>query len=149
MITSLLNACHDSPWSAHFGFRRTYIKLKDKYWWPAMQDTIRNYTQGCLKCQKFNIERRKSPGLLHPIESSYDPFQLIGIDYSGPFPTIPQGNKYVLAITDYFTKWVIAIPLVDQSAKTTVEALYEHYISIYGIHHLQYCLIKDPILTIN
>ncbi|CAF4804485.1 unnamed protein product, partial [Rotaria sp. Silwood2] len=83
--------------------------------------------------QKFNIDRKKPTGLLHPIEPPQGPFQLIGIDYSGPFPITPQGNKYVLAITDYFTKWVITIPLPNQTAQTTAEALYEHYICIYGV----------------
>ncbi|CAF1509411.1 unnamed protein product [Rotaria sordida] len=98
-----------------------------------MKTTIKNYIKSCLKCQKFNIERRKGPGLLHPVEAPSGPFQLIGIDYTGPFPTTPQRNKYVLAITDYFTKWVIAIPLPNQTARTTAEALYEHYICIYGV----------------
>ena len=133
MLKQLLNAYHDAPWSGHFGFRRTYLKLKDRYWWPDMKNTIKNYIQGCLKCQRFNIDRRKPPGLLHPIEASHGPFQLIGIDYSGPFPVTPQGNKYVLAITDYFTKWVIGIPLANQTARTTAEALYEYYICIYGV----------------
>ncbi|CAF2621992.1 unnamed protein product [Rotaria sp. Silwood2] len=133
MLKQLLAVYHDAPWSAHFGFRRTYFKVKDNYWWPDMKTSIRNYIQSCLKCQKFNIARNKLPGLLHPIEPPSGPFQLIGIDYSGPFPITSQGNKYVLAITDYFTKWVIAIPLSEQTAKTTAEALYEHYITIYGI----------------
>jgi hypothetical protein len=133
MLKQLLNAYHDAPWSGHFGFHRTYWKLKDKYWWPDMKNTIKNYIRSCLKCQQFNIDRRKPPGLLHPIEALCGPFQLIGIDYTGPFPTTPQGNKYVLVITDYFTKWVIAIPLLNQTARTTAEALYEHYICIYGV----------------
>ena len=98
-----------------------------------MKTTIQNYIQSCIQCQKFNIDRRKPPGLLNPIEPPKGPFQLIGIDYSGPFPTTPQGNKYVLAITDYFTKWVIAIPLPNQIAKTKAGALYAHYICIYGV----------------
>ncbi|CAF3020447.1 unnamed protein product [Rotaria socialis] len=77
--------------------------------------------------------RRKPVGLLHPLEPPLGPFQLIGIDFSGPFPITPQGNKYVLAITDYFTKWVIAIPLVNQTAQTTAEILYEYYICNYGV----------------
>ncbi|CAF4027267.1 unnamed protein product [Rotaria sordida] len=133
ILQRLLKAYHDSPWAGHFGFRRTYLKLKNRYWWPNMKSIIKNYIQNCMLCQKFNIERRKSSGLLHPIESPCGPFQLIGIDYSGPFPITPQGNKYVLAITDYFTKWVIAIPLPNQTAQTTAEALYEHYICIYGV----------------
>ncbi|CAF1164741.1 unnamed protein product [Rotaria magnacalcarata] len=133
MLEQLLSAYHDAPYAAHFGVRRTYLKLKDIYWWSDMKITIRNYIQSCLKCQKFNIPRNKLPGLLHPIESPIGPFPLIGIDYSGPFPITPQGNKYVLAITDYFTKWVIAIPLPEQTAKITAETLYEYYITIYGV----------------
>lgn len=133
LISSLLTAYHDMPWSAHFGFRRTYMKVKEKYWWPNMKNTIQNYVKNCLQCQKFNVERKKPSGLLHPIEPPGGPFQFIGLDYSGPFPITPNGNKYVLAITDYFTKWIVAISLPDQTARTTAEALYEHYITIYGV----------------
>ncbi|CAF5168140.1 unnamed protein product [Rotaria magnacalcarata] len=98
-----------------------------------MKDTIRNYLHSCLQCQKFNFARHKSFGFLHPIESPSGPFQMIGMDYSGPFPITSQGNKYVLAITDYFTKWVIAIPTEKQNAQTTAEVLHEHYICIYGV----------------
>jgi hypothetical protein len=133
MLNQLLKAYHDAPWAGHFGYRRTYLKLKDKYWWPHMKMTIQQHIQTCLKCQRFNVERRKFSGLLHPIEPPKGPCQLIGIDYTGPFPVTLQGNKYVLAITDYFTKWVIAIPLPTQTAQETAAALYEHYICIYGV----------------
>ncbi|CAF1426814.1 unnamed protein product [Rotaria sp. Silwood1] len=133
MVPQLLKAYHDSPWAGHFGYRRTYLKVKDKCWWPNMKLTIHSYIQTCMLCQKFNINRKKSAGLLHPIEPPHGPFQLIGIDFSGPFPTTPQENKYVLAVTDYFTKWVIAVPLPNQTAQTTAEALFEHYICIYGV----------------
>ena len=133
MIKQLLTAYHNAPWAGHFGVHRTYWKLKDKYWWRNMKTTIKDYIQSCLKCQMFNIDRRKAPGLLHPIEAPSSPFQLIGIDYTGPFPVTPQGNKYVLAITDYFTKWVVAVPLPNQTAQATAEALDEHYICIYGV----------------
>lgn len=133
MIKQLLIAYHDSRWSGHFGFRRIYWNLKDKYWWPNMKSDITKHIQACLKCQKFNIERRKAPGLLHPIEVPSGPFQLVGIDYSGPYPITPDGNKYILALSDYFTKWVIAIPLPSQTAQITAKALYESLICIYGV----------------
>ncbi|CAF4432693.1 unnamed protein product, partial [Rotaria magnacalcarata] len=80
----------NSPWAGHFGDRRTYSKLKDKYWWPNMKITIQNYIQTCMLCQQFNINRKKPVGLLHPIEPPKGPCQLIGMDYSGPFPTTPE-----------------------------------------------------------
>ncbi|CAF4378489.1 unnamed protein product, partial [Adineta steineri] len=104
LVSQVIEVYHGSSWAGHFGFRRTYNNLKDRYWWPNMKETIRTHLQACLKCQKFNFARHKAHGFLHPIESPSGPFQMIGIDYSGPFPTTTQGNKYVLAITDYFTK---------------------------------------------
>ncbi|CAF1410576.1 unnamed protein product, partial [Rotaria magnacalcarata] len=66
------------------------------------------------------------------------PFQLIGIDYCGPFKRTPRGNKYVLCITDYFTRWVIAIALPDCSAQTTAQAIFNEYICRYGVHCKKY-----------
>ena len=114
LVSRVVEVYHGSSWAGHFGFSQTYNKLKDRYWWPNMKETIKNYLQSCLKCQKFNFARHKAHGFLHPIKSPNGPFQLIVIDYSGPFPTTTQGNKYVLAITDYFTKWVVAIPVEKQ-----------------------------------
>ena len=148
MVKQLLAAYHNAPWAGHFDVSRTYFKLKDKYWWPNMKTTIKNYIQSCLKCQMFNIDRHKTPGLLHPIKPPDGPFQLTGIDYTGPFPVTPQGNKYVLTITDYFTKWVIAVPLSNQTARAIAEALYERYICIYGVP-IESFLINVLISTMN
>ena len=133
MVKQLLSAYHDASWSGHFDFRRTWWKIKDKYWWPDMKTDIRNYIQSCIKCQQFNVDRNKPPGLLHPVKTPSGPFQLIGIDYSGPYPRTPDENKYILAISDYFTKWVIAIPVPNQTAQTTAKALYENLICIHGV----------------
>lgn len=40
------------------------------------------------------------------------------MDILGPLPVIPQGNKYVFVMADYFSKWVEAYPLLDQEAHT-------------------------------
>ena len=133
IVEQLLNSYHTTHWAGHFGFRRTYGKLIERYWWPKMKMDIREYIHQCSKCQQFNIDRRKPPGFLHPIEPPLGPFQLIGIDYTGPFPITSSGNKYVLAITDYFTKWVVAIPLSNQTAQTTADALYQYWICQFGV----------------
>ena len=38
-----------------------------------------------------------------------------------------------MVITDHFTKYALAIPTRDQTAKTTAEALYNNFILHYGI----------------
>ena len=98
-----------------------------------MKNSVVRYVTDCLPCQQYNVSRRKKPGHLCPIEPPAGPFQLVGIDYCGPFKRTPRENQYVLCITDYFTRWIIAIALPDCSAKTTAEAIFNEYICRYGV----------------
>jgi hypothetical protein len=133
MINDLLQVYHSNSLSGHFGVQRTYLKIKNRYWWPNMKQSITQYIQSCLPCQQYNISRSKKPGHLQPIPPPEGPFQLIGMDYCGPFKQTPRGNQYVLCITDYFTRWVVAVAVPDCSAQTTAEAFFIEYICKYGV----------------
>ena len=98
-----------------------------------MKQLITQYIQSCFPCQQYNINRSKKPGQLYSIPVPEGPFQLIDIDYCGPFKETPSGNQCVLCITDYFTRWVTAIALPDCSTQTTPQALFKEYICRYGI----------------
>ena len=43
----------------------------------------------------------------------------------GPLPTTVNGNKYVVTLVDYFSKWPEAGPLKDKSAHGVALFLYE------------------------
>ena len=55
------------------------------------------------------------------------------MDILGPLPLTERGNKYVLVCSDYFTKWVEAIPLKNQEAVTIADALIENVFSRFGM----------------
>jgi hypothetical protein len=44
------------------------------------------------------------------------PFDRMGTDLLGPLSVTPRGNKYILTIADYFTKWVEIVAVPDQTA---------------------------------
>ena len=77
MISPLLQFYHNHPLSGHFGIRRTYLKIKNQFWWPKMKQSITHHIQSCLPCQQYNINRFKKPGKLNPIPAPYGPFQFI------------------------------------------------------------------------
>ena len=54
------------------------------------------------------------------------PWYMIGIDYIGPVsPEAEDGSKYILTVSDYFTKWVEAIPTIDNKAVTVAAVLFK------------------------
>ncbi|GBM94686.1 Retrovirus-related Pol polyprotein from transposon 412 [Araneus ventricosus] len=55
------------------------------------------------------------------------------LDILGPFPVTTEGNRYVLVLMDYFTKWPEAIPIPDQEASTVAEELVRSWISGCGV----------------
>ena len=57
----------------------------------------------------------------------------IAIDLSGPYPVSKKGHKYLMVMSDYFTKWVDAILLKNQEATHIAEKLVDRFISIFGV----------------
>ena len=53
------------------------------------------------------------------------------MDYLTLKPAKGVGN--VLVVTHHFTKYALAVATKNQTAKTTAEAFYQHFIIHYGI----------------
>ena len=52
------------------------------------------------------------------IEQVGVPLQRVAMDILGPLPMTQAGNKYILVIGDYFTKWTEAFPMPNMEAQT-------------------------------
>ncbi|GJZ99242.1 reverse transcriptase domain-containing protein [Tanacetum coccineum] len=52
----------------------------------------------------------------------YEIFDVWGIDFMGPFPS-SRGNKYILVVVDYLSKWVEAKALPTNDARVVVKFL--------------------------
>ena len=54
------------------------------------------------------------------------------VDIFGPVPISNQGNKYILVVGDYFTKWTEAYPLPNQEASTVATVSVEQFVYRYN-----------------
>ena len=134
MVPSLLTAMHDDPYQGgHFSTDKMLSKIRLRFWWPHMRESIHRHVQACELCQQYNYSRQKKPGHLHPIAPVASPFHMIGMDFCGPFLESPSSNRYVLVVTDLFTHFVTAIPLPANSAELTARSLFRHIFCRFGI----------------
>ena len=44
------------------------------------------------------------------------PLERLAIDVLGPLPETDQGNRYILVVMDYFSKWVEAVAMPESAA---------------------------------
>ena len=57
------------------------------------------------------------------------PLERIAIDITGPFPVTDDGNRYIVVVSDYFSKWTEAYPVPAIDAETIARALVDEFIS--------------------
>ena len=56
-----------------------------------------------------------------------------GLDAIGPLPKSSGGHLYILAATNYFSKWVEVVPLREVKKETVVNFIQTHLICQYGV----------------
>ena len=61
------------------------------------------------------------------------PLQRVAMDILGPLPMTDRGNRYVLVVTDYSTKWMEAYPMANMEAGTVVGIFVHHFVSHFGV----------------
>ena len=57
----------------------------------------------------------------------------LAMDILGPLPLTPRGNKFVLVVTDYFTKWTESYAIPNQEATTVAEKLVSEFECHFGV----------------
>ncbi|GFW98265.1 transposon Tf2-8 polyprotein [Trichonephila clavipes] len=129
---AIMKEFHDLLLTGHLGKRKTYLKLRDTCYFPYMRKYIFQYVSTCDRRQKFNYKNTLPAGLLIPIVSNY-PDEIVTLDLLDPYPASrSERYRFLLVITDHFTKWSELFPLRKASAESIANALFVNYISRYG-----------------
>ena len=133
MTHEILSACHSSPKAGYLGIAKTSEKIKQRFYWPRLQEDTKLFVSRCPECQKRSGPPKKYHHSMVEWQARY-PFDHLGIDFMGHL-SLSNGNKHILVIGDHFTKWYEALPLPDQTAVRTANALVDHWISRFGCPH--------------
>jgi hypothetical protein len=114
---SMMGEIYEGVCGAHqSAFKMKWMIRRNGYYWLTILEDCFKYFKGCQGCQKFgNIQKSACIG--------YEPYNL---------PS-SKGHKFILVATDYFTKWVEAIPLKKVTSANMINFVKEHIVSRFGI----------------
>uniref|UniRef100_A0A5S6PZG1 RNA-directed DNA polymerase n=2 Tax=Trichuris muris TaxID=70415 RepID=A0A5S6PZG1_TRIMR len=119
-----LELAHDSPAGAHLGTDKMLDRLRKFAYWVQMAHDVSEYCRTCTKCQEHKSKTHPPVPLVNMKVG--DTWHTIGIDVL-QLPESKLGNKYLLVLQDYYTKWIEAYAMKDQTAKTVVSKLIDAF----------------------
>ena len=135
----IIDAAHYTLEAGHGGRDRTINRVKLAYWWPGMTSDIDKTIKECATCQ---LTKSKLPAPL-PLQSMpipRGPNNRVHIDLMGPLRTSENGNKYIMVMTDAFTKWVELAAIENKTAETIGKYFFERWICRFSA---PLCIITD------
>lgn len=130
---SILQECHDDPSAAHLGIFKTYHRIIERYYWPKMRTSIARYVKQCKVCLAQKVPQLRPPGLMGKEKIIKFPWQAISVDLMGPLPKSLKGHQYILAVSDWFTKFPLLFPLREATAPKICQLLEEHVFLLFGV----------------
>ena len=128
--SKVIQLAHDLPFAGHLGREKTAQRILRRFYWPTLFHDVKEYCQTCEECQVHGSHRSKAPMISLPTIG--EPFKRIAMDVVGPLPRTSRGNRFILVVSDYATRYPEAIPLRNVTAKTVAEVLIDLF-ARYGI----------------
>lgn len=130
------------------GTKRTLARITERFIWPGVAKDVYSMVSrftGMLKlvqlanlwyflhlqiekcdvCQRVTKKLKTGVPELHPVPV-VSTWHHLGIDFVGPLQhPSRQGNRFIFTVSDYFSKFVQAIPCPDKEASTVLNVLFK------------------------
>jgi transposase InsO family protein len=123
---------HNNQFGGHNAALKTYIRISSSYYWPKIYSDVLNHTKSCLRCQQRKKSTHKPPPL-QPLPIPDKPNMRIHADLFGPMLAAGRQHKYILCITDAFTKYAMVTAVENKEAETVAKAIFSEWFCKFGI----------------
>jgi transposase InsO family protein len=129
--SKVLKLVHGNRLGGHWGILRTAARVRCRYYWPGWASDVRKTVSECLDCKLGQLRRPRVQARMmryHPSRR----FQMVAMDVLEMSPESKRGNRKVLVIGDMFSRYVVAVPISDESADTVARVFFDRWVSVIG-----------------
>lgn len=133
LMQSLLCEYHDTPVGGHSGVLRTFKRLAQAFYWPAMHKTVREYVAACDTCQRAKSASLSPAGLLQPLSIPHRVWEDLSMDFIDGLPCSDK-HTTIMVVVDRLTKAAHLVPLSHPyTAKSVAAKFVEFVVKLHGI----------------
>ena len=124
----VLKLAHESILGGHLGNKKTCEKILMHFFWPGMHADVVRYCRSCEQCQRTAPKGKVTKVPLGSTPLIDEPFRRVAMDIIGPIvPATSRGNRFILTVVDYATRYPEAVALRRIDTQTVAEALVDIY----------------------
>lgn len=127
----ILYQYHDLDSAGHPGIAETTRSIMERFYWPQLRAEVTAYVRQCLLCARCKKGPNQPKAAERP-QQPRKPWDLLALDLMGPYPLSVRGKRFILVITDLFTRWTEAFSLTKSTASVLVRVLEEEVFTRYG-----------------
>ena len=124
----IMKLAHETILGGHQGPRKTSEKVMSEFFWPGCQADITRYCRSCDICQRTLPKGKVAKVPLGDMPVIDTPFQRVATDIVGPIhPKTEKGNRFILTLVDYATRYPEAIALPSIETTRVAEAMVDAF----------------------
>ena len=133
MRNEILYQLHDSQTSdGHFGVEKFLARIKQRFWWPSLKTSVEKHIANCDRCAARSTAGIKRKAELQTF-SVHVAFRTMAADILRPVTLARKSRaRYILVMSDLFTKYVVTLALQDMTAATVANAIIDEWIMKFG-----------------
>ena len=113
----------------HQGLVKTKQLLREKIWFPGIDDTVQRMMKNCIACQANGPSNHPDPLQMTPLPP--DPWHTVHMDFCGPFPS----GEYLFVVIDAYSRFPEVVIVHSTFASCIIPQL-DRIFSTHGIPHV-------------
>lgn len=124
---------------AHQGMVRTKQRLRQIYWWPAMDRMAEEQIRECNICANSDRILKTNTAPIELTEWPTRAWDRLAVDIRGPDQTLGQQYQFALVVVDYYSKWSEVELLREVSTKQVVNM----FRKLFAREGIPRCIVSD------